>query len=115
MSWWTHPNIWVELTFAAVPMYGVLYRARAPFVAWRVSPVMILVVLVAAEISSALVRRFLHGVFGASDAGAIAWLASALCFVGLGCLGGKILAAPERLKGHERGSLLEDARALLGR
>jgi len=96
-------------------MYVVLYRARAPFAAWRFSPVMLLFVLVAAEISSALVRWFLHGVFGASEAGAITWLASTVCFVSLGYLGGKVLAAPERLKGHERGSLLEDARALPGR
>lgn len=115
MSWLTQPNIWVELSFAAVPLYVVLFRARAPFNEWRFSPVMIVLVLIAAEISSAVARWLLHGIFGASESGAMAWVANTLCFVGLGYLGGKVLAAPKRLIGHERGSLLEDARAVLGR
>jgi type IV secretory pathway TraG/TraD family ATPase VirD4 len=104
----------LTLVLIAVPFYAVLWRARASFGSWLVSPLMILLVLLAGAVSSLLLTWTLHGVFGISQDGVISSLATALWFMASGYVGGRVLASPNRLQGHERGSLLEDARALLG-
>jgi hypothetical protein len=104
----------LTLILIAAPLYTALWRARAPFTPWVFSPLMILLVWIVAAILSWLFTSILHGGFGISENGIISWLMNTLSFAGLGYLGGRVLAAPGRLEGLKRGSILEDARALLG-
>lgn len=119
MSWLNnlHGTAALEMVLinVAVPLYFALWKARAPFASWRASPLMILLVMLGAAVGAAVLMWILHGIFGVSEDGDIDALVNILCFGGLGYLGGQVLATPDRLDGLKRGSILEDARALLGR
>src|SRR5438105_2630647 len=114
MHWITHLHGWSALglgwSLVAVPMWVGLWQGRAPLEKWLLSPfTAAILTLIAAFVASALSWALEVNV-GVPAKSTTAVIASMMCFVLVGYLGGRLRARSAPGEVHKRGSLLEEGK-----